>query len=138
MPTGEPSDASIFIMACTFVMRRALNVCQSTKTIIMEAKDALISVRYCSLSSSSSSCNDSNDVPIVDVYSSVWLRSQRAHSVSLWTSSLAVLECWNHWFSSSCSWSMRFLSIDICCSICCYKRLFVDFFAHYIIPTSCL
>ena len=70
MPAVGPSDTSIFSMVGAFVMRRALNACQSAKTIVMEAEDALISVRYCSFSSSGSSCSVSNAVPIVDVYSS--------------------------------------------------------------------
>ena len=46
MPVGGLSDASTFIMAGAFVIRWALKVCQSAKTITMEVVDALISIRY--------------------------------------------------------------------------------------------
>ena len=80
-------------MAIAFVMRQALNACQMTKKIVIEAADALISVRYYSFNSSGSSCSVSNAVPIVNVYWSAWLSSRLAHSMSLWTSSLAIVEC---------------------------------------------
>ena len=46
MPIGGLLDASTFIMAGAFVIRRALNVCQSAKKITMDVVDALIFVRY--------------------------------------------------------------------------------------------
>ena len=70
MPAGRPSDASIFNMDGAFMMRQSLNACQSAKTIVIEAIDALISVMYFNFSSRGSSCSVSNVVPIINVYSS--------------------------------------------------------------------
>ena len=58
-------------MAGALVISRALNACQSARTMVIEADEALISVKYCNLSSNGSSCSVSKDVPIVLVYLSV-------------------------------------------------------------------
>ena len=48
---GVPSDASIFNMVGALVIRRALNAFQSARMMVIEVDDALISVKYWSLSS---------------------------------------------------------------------------------------
>ena len=61
---------SIFNMTRALEMSQALNAFQLARTMVMEADDALISVKYWSLSSIDSSCKVSSDGPIVLVYSS--------------------------------------------------------------------
>ena len=65
-----PWETSIFNMVSALVISGALNACQSTRMIVIEANEALISVNYYSLSSNGSSCSVSKVVPIVLVYSS--------------------------------------------------------------------
>ena len=112
---GGPSEASIFNMASALEMSQDLNACQSARKMVMEADDAFISVKYWSLSSSGSSWRVCSNGLIVLVYLSTYMRSWWALSIRQCTSSCAILECWNHWFSLSCSWSTHFLSITICC-----------------------
>ena len=44
------------------MISRDLNACQSERMMVIEADDALISVKYCSLSSNSSLCSVSKYV----------------------------------------------------------------------------
>jgi hypothetical protein len=67
---GGPLRESIFNMVDGLVMSQALNACQSTRIVVMEADEALISARYWRLSSSGSWCRVSSEGSIVFVYSS--------------------------------------------------------------------
>ena len=60
-------------MADTLVISQALNACQSARMMVIEEDEALISIKYCNLSSNGLSCSVSKVVPIALVYSSGFL-----------------------------------------------------------------
>ena len=63
-------------MANTLVISQDLNACQSVSMIVIEAKKALISIKYCNLRSNGSSCNVSKVLLIALVYSSAdWVKT---------------------------------------------------------------
>ena len=57
-------------MVGSLVISQTLNAFQSVRMMVIEVDEALISVKYCSLSSNGSSCSVSKVVLIVLVYSS--------------------------------------------------------------------
>ena len=64
-------EVSIFRMANALVISQDFNTFQSAKMMVIEVEEALMSIKYWSLSSSGSSCRVSNDILIVLVYLSV-------------------------------------------------------------------
>ena len=62
------SEVSIFNMARALAMSQSLKAFRLAKKMVMEAVKALISVKYCNLSSNGSSCSISKFVPIMVLY----------------------------------------------------------------------